>query len=174
MENEIIEKNKEYYFKVEPIKWKVLESSNSKAFLFSELILDAHRFDDSSNHYRISSIRSWLNKEFYNKAFTDKQKELIENTTLEDISYITDKVFLLSKDEIENTSYGFNSNNDRCKKVTDYAKTNYACEYGWYYLRTPSSSGACYVCRRGIVDWGDVYGDYYGVAPALSFCKAKA
>ena len=169
-----VEKNKEYYFKVEPIKWKVLESSNSKAFLFSELILDAHRFDDSSNHYRISSIRSWLNKEFYNKAFTDKQKELIENTTLEDISYITDKVFLLSKDEIENTSYGFNSNNDRCKKVTDYAKTNYACEYGWYYLRTPSSSGACYVCRRGIVDWGDVYGDYYGVAPALSFCKAKA
>ncbi len=180
-----IVKNREYYFKVEPIKWKVLENKDGKAFLFSELILDAHRFDDSPNDYSISSIRKWLNNEFYNKAFTDKQKELIGNTTLKDISNITDKVFLLSKEEITNTSYGFNSDNDRCKKVTDYAKANYAFENkgnkknkgnknGCYWLRTSSSFGACIVHILGDVRWDNVYYDNTGVAPALSFCKAKA
>ncbi len=175
-----IVKNKKYYFKVEPIKWKVLENKDGKAFLFSELILDAHKFDDSSNNYSSSGIRSWLNSEFYNKVFTDKQKELIGNTTLKDISNVTDKVFLLSKEEIKNTSYGFNSDNDRCKKVTDYAKANHAYKYkenGWYWLRTPEasySSGACGVGSSGSVIWSDVFNDTIGVAPALSFCKAKA
>ncbi len=169
--------NKEYYFKVEPIKWNVLEDKDGKVFIFSELILDAHKFDDSSNDYAASSIRSWLNSDFYNKAFTDKQKELIENTTLKDISNVTDKVFLLSEEEIENTSYGFNSNNDRCKKVTDYAKANHAYEYkenGWYWLRTPSYAGACNVFYLGDVGWSRVDNGSSGVAPALSFCKAKA
>lgn len=172
----IIENNK-YYFKVEPIKWKILEDKNGKVFLFSELILDAHKFDDSSNDYAASSIRSWLNSDFYNKAFTDKQKELIENITLKDISNVTDKVFLLSEEEIENTSYGFNGNNNRCKKVTDYAKANHAYEYkenGEYWLRTPSYAGACNVGCYGDVYWSGVGNDYCGVAPALSFCKAKA
>ncbi len=184
---ETIIKNKEYYFKVEPIKWKVLEDKNGKAFLFSELILDAHRFDDSSNDYAASSIRSLLNSDFYNKAFTDKQKELIENTVLKDASNTTDKVFLLSKDDITNTSFGFSNNKDeydkaRCKKVTDYAKANYAYENkeekkGWYWLRTPSasySSSACGVNSYGYVYWNNVYNDGNGVAPALSLCKAKA
>ena len=176
---EKIVRNKEYFFKVEPIKWNVLEDNDGKVFIFSELILDAHKFGDNSNDYAASSIRSWLNSDFYNKAFTDKQKELIENTTLKDISNVTDKVFLLSEEEIENTSYGFNSNNDRCKKVTDYAKANYAYEYernknGWYWLRTPSYAGACGVADDGNVYWSDVCYDRGGVAPALSFCKAKA
>ena len=174
---EKIVKNKEYYFKVEPIKWKILENKDGKAFLFSELILDAHRFDYDSNNYSSSGIRSWLNSEFYNKTFTDKQKELIENMTLKDISNVTDKVFLLSEEEIENASYGFNSDNDRCKKVTDYAKANHAYEgskNGWYWLRTPSSSGACDVIHTGYVYWSYVYYEDGGVAPALSFCKAKA
>ncbi|MCI6014051.1 MAG: DUF6273 domain-containing protein, partial [Coprobacillus sp.] len=175
-----IVKNQEYYFKVEPIKWKVLEDKDGKVFLLSELILDAHRFDDSSNDYSISSIRTWLNSEFYNKTFTDKQKELIENTTLEDISNVTDKVFLLSKDEIKNTSYGFNSEDDRFKKVTDYAKANFAYEYednnnGFYWLRTPYSSGVCSVWYNGLVAIGErVNIDNHGVAPALNFCKVKA
>ena len=191
-------KNKEYYFKVEPIKWKVLKDKNGKAILFSELILDAHRFDGISNNYEVSSIRSWLNNEFYNKAFTDKEKELISMQTI-DIEKevktllgskvisesINDKVFLLSKEEITNKSYGFSNKKGeddkaRCKKVTDYAKANFADEETknvWYWLRTPcasNSSGACYVYGNGDVHWCDVSFAGAGVAPALSFCKAKA
>ena len=212
---ETIIKNKEYYFKVEPIKWKVLEGSNSYAFLFSELLLDAHKFENKSIDYATSSIRDWLNDVFYYKAFTDKQKKLINNTTLSGIAYDTDKqkritsmqdiprhtdkVYLLSEKEITNESYGFSNKKDeedktRCKKVTDYAKANYAYEYkgnknGWYWLRTPSayySSGAYKVSTDGHVCYGDVnwgnarnvswlnvYSDGSGVAPALSVCKEK-
>ena len=188
--DETIVKNQDYYFKVEPIKWKVLEDKDGKVFLFSELVLDAHKFDSSSKYYSSSSIRAWLNNEFYNKAFTDKQKVLIENTTLKDISNVTDKVFLLSKEEITNTSYGFSNNIDeydnvRCKKVTDYAKANRALEFkenknGTYWLRTSyysyysNSSGAYIVNSDGCVLWYYVDFACIGVVPALSFCKAKA
>ena len=203
---EKIVENVEYYFKVEPIKWQVLEDKDGKAFLFSELILDVHKFDDNSNDYSISSIRKWLNNEFYNKAFTDKEKELISMETI-DIEKIvkklfgskviseplSDKVFLLSKEEITNTSYGFKKNEKdfgkaKCKKVTDYAKANSAFEYnynknGCYWLRTsyPSDSfyiletyyvgylgyGVCDVCKKYV-------GNNEGVAPALFFDKTKA
>ena len=176
---EKIIKNKEYYFKVEPIKWKVLEDKDGKVFLFSEFILDCHRFDDSSKDYSSSSIRSWLNNEFYNKAFTEKQKELISMKTIS--GSLNDKIFLLSEEEINNTSYGFNSDFDRCKKVTDYAKANSAYENkgnknGWYWLRSPApkSSVACRVRDYGNMSLDFVYYVYNGVAPALSFCKAKA
>ncbi|MCI6015029.1 MAG: DUF6273 domain-containing protein, partial [Coprobacillus sp.] len=189
-DGEKIVNNKEYNFKVEPIKWKVLEDKNGKVFLFSELILNYYKFDNNSSDYAVSSIRSWLNNEFYNKAFTDKQKELIENTTLKDISNVTDKVFLLSKEEITNTSFGF-SNDEykydkaRCKKVTDYAKANHAIDdednkNGEYWLRTPTFDGRLktvdsygYVVDTNIDNYNDIV-IYDGVAPALIFCKAKA
>ena len=192
---EKIVENKEYYFKVEPIKWKILENNYGKAFLFSELILDAHRFDNSSNDYSISSIRKWLNYEFYNKAFTDKEKKLIsiETIDIEKIIHkrfecisisksISDKVFLLSKEEITNESFGFSNKNEydkaRCKKLTDYAKANHAFEYkgtknGEYWLRTPDSYSAYSVNFGFYSDCSNVSDDRFGVAPALSICKEK-
>ena len=195
---EKIIKNKEYYFKVEPIKWKVLEKDNDKLFLFSELLLDTHIFDNKSNDYGLSSIRKWLNNDFYNKAFADNEKSLIISKTIdteknvyEPYGYkvisesLIDKIFILSKDDITNKSYGFSNKKGeddkaRCKKVTDYAKANFADEETknvWYWLRTPcasTSSGACYVYGNGDVHWCDVSFAGAGVAPALSFCKAKA
>lgn len=172
-DGEKIEKNKEYYFKVEPIKWKILEDKGGKVFVFSELILDAHRFDDSSNDYSISSIRSWLNDEFYNITFTDKQKVIIESSTLDDVSNVTDKVFLLSIEEITKESYGFLNNyyeidEERCKEMTDYAKIKVSKEK-LYWLRTPSS-------YHGYAVYGRVYfcsvdNENCGVAPALVLNK---
>ncbi len=182
---EKIENDKEYYFKVEPIKWKVLEEDNEKLFLFSKLLLDTHIFDNSSNDYSLSNIREWLNNDFYNKAFTDGQKELIESTTLKDISNVTDKVFLLSKDDITNTSYGFSNSEydkERCKVVTDYAKANFAWEYndsfyynknGCYFLRTPYLSDVYFIRSYGNIHWCRVYYGTCGVAPALVIDKTK-
>ena len=202
---EKIIKNKEYYFKVEPIKWKVIEEDNDKLFLFSKLLLDNHIFDNNSNDYSLSSIRIWLNNDFYNKAFTDNEKSLITSKTIdteknvyEPYGYkvlsesLIDKIFLLSKDDITNKSYGFNNNNDKCKKVTDYAKANGAWEKvvdydiangvwkseespnGWYWLRNPWS----YDDVAGIGGDGCIYKGYVddkgsGVAPALVINKIK-
>ena len=55
-----------------------------------------------------SSIRKWLNNDFYEAAFTDEEKAAIVESTLvnkiddeNDESYTVDKVFLLSLSEVE-------------------------------------------------------------------------
>ena len=92
-----IEADKEYYFKVEKIKWQVLDVTEKEILLFSKQILDAHVFDSKSNIYRYASIRKWLNENFYNAAFSNQEKKQML-PTLVDEEY--DKVFLLSSEEI--------------------------------------------------------------------------
>ncbi len=103
-----------YYFKVEPIKWKVLESNNGTYKLLSDMLLDCQQFYISSknrtinsktiypNNYEYSNIRAWLNgydgssynvdsytnKGFIDIAFTEDERKLI-NTTLVDNSVLS-------------------------------------------------------------------------------------
>ena len=53
------------YYKVEPIKWRVLTTSYNKIegrkLLLAESVLIGKRFDDDSNNYQNSEIRKWLN-----------------------------------------------------------------------------------------------------------------
>ena len=96
-----------------------------------------------------------------------------------------DKVFLLSEQEVTNSSYGFAANyyggqeSARIHFPTDYAKANYArqdCpEYGYgctWWLRSPGWWEHYHV--REVSENGDVesianypYYDYFGVVPAL-------
>ena len=54
--NEKIEKDKEYYFKLEPIKWQVLDVKDNTALLFSTSILNAIMYVESSTKYVDSRI----------------------------------------------------------------------------------------------------------------------
>ena len=142
-----------YYFKVEPIKWRILNESNGTATLLCEMIIDSHRYDDNSNNYANSEIRAWLNDNFYNTAFNSLQKELINtieidnsaNSTMPDnevwnnginnyaCNNTNDKVSLLSMQEVTLTIYGFDSDYGsydtmRRKETTDYARANFV----WY------------------------------------------
>lgn len=83
-----------YYFKVEPIKWVVIQKGMNKVML-TENILDAHKFttgirtttsgsDESyySNDWEYSEIRAWLNgsenNSFISKSFNElEQRQLI-------------------------------------------------------------------------------------------------
>lgn len=191
--NEKIEKDKEYYFKLEPIKWQVLDVKDNTALLFSTSILNAIMYDENSTKYEDSMIRSWLNYYmFYDVAFSKEQKNLIKVSLIENLaltdddsdelteSYTTeDKVFILSLDEIMNTEYGFSNNffsdEKRSRKVTDYAKANKADadddnQCGDYWLRTPDEyeeyNMNCVTCSGHIIC--DYYIDYtIGVVPAL-------
>ena len=70
------------WFKCEPITWKILESKNGEYKLLSTVLLDVHCYYSSwedrtidgktiyPNNYKYSDIRSWLNNEFYNTAFS--------------------------------------------------------------------------------------------------------
>ena len=96
-------KNNVYWFKYEPIEWRMLEEKDGKAFLLCEKAIDAQAFCDEvrfadqeeyndnanaptgtyANNYMYSSIRGWLNAFFYNAAFSEKQKMAIALTNVD-------------------------------------------------------------------------------------------
>ncbi len=107
----LIVKGNEYYFKVEPIKWRILRQANGKVLLLCEDIIDAHAFNVEGgnrtidgttiyeNNYKYSDIRAWLNGNeqesgntsgedyllngFLRKAFKQDEWSLILTTTVD-------------------------------------------------------------------------------------------
>jgi hypothetical protein len=187
-----------YYFKVEPIKWKVLNESDGSVIIFAKYILDNHRYNEfiNKNNYMKSEIRAWLNNEFYNYAFNNLQKQIILTTEVDNSLLSTgnrsnpyvcantnDKLFLLSRAEARNTSYGFakndNTNQARVRLTSDYSRskgvgmeTAVGPQYGngCWWLRSPydcfSDIARCISCE-GHINCNDVNFTYCGVVPAL-------
>ena len=97
-----------YWFKVEPIKWRILTTSNNSAYLMSDVALDAFWLEPNiypgfyndeygvfrkdqngnmdgtyANNWEYCFLRRWLNENFYNEVFNDLQKEIIKTTRLD-------------------------------------------------------------------------------------------
>ena len=74
-----------HYFKVESIKWRVLENKNGKRTMISDKVIDRAQFYLSNGEctWMESDIIKWLNHEdkyntpFYKKAFTYEEQEKI-------------------------------------------------------------------------------------------------
>lgn len=144
------------FYLVEPIEWIVLEKNDKEYKLLSKKIIDQevfytsqeNRFDSGKiifpKNYEYSTIRAWLNgydgsnygvndytnQGFYNIAFTDEEKGMIQNVSIGDTS---DKVYLLNESDVLNVKYKFNSNpreedKNRRAEVTGYAKAK-GCFY---------------------------------------------
>jgi hypothetical protein len=189
-----------YWFKYEPITWRVLDVQGSSAFLMADLVLDSQDYHYSRadraiggrtiypNNYEHSHIRSWLNDNFYNTAFTAAEKARIQTTTVDNSAASTgysynkfacantsDKVFLLSYAEATNASYGLSTDASRQLQPSAYAQsqgvytdTSYGDSYWW--LRSPSSSyvyDALSVSYYGNVNDINIYNTIIGVVPAL-------
>ena len=144
----MVNNGKEYYFKVEPIRWRILCDNDGKAFIMCDSIIANMAFssyevnskDDEiiANDYETSDIRFWLNNKFYNIAFVSDQQEKILTTTVDNslASYsgsnsdyvyndTEDKIFLLSYADAQNKEYGFDEQSicvERQLKPSDYAK----------------------------------------------------
>ncbi|MBQ6162862.1 MAG: hypothetical protein IJK23_00160 [Clostridia bacterium] len=196
-----------YYFKFESLQWRVLDPAAGR--VLCESIIDAQAYqnvvyDNGSAYYQgigslvfasdyaTSSIRSWLNDDFYNTAFSEAEKALIAETVLDNKAYkpeysqydgasTTDKIFLLSYGELQNTAYGFNSDPRvrdaaRSAQGTDYAKcqgiyVNPLDSNSYWRLRSPGydSGGAAVVGNDGGSYVGYVDGADGGVRPAFQF-----
>ena len=111
-----------YWFKWEPLKWRILEEKNGNALLLCEMLIDAQAYQTcfnknngyltdaageyvldasgnkiSANNYEYSTIRAWLADTFYATAFTDLQKDIIQLTTVDNsVSSTTDSTGTLS------------------------------------------------------------------------------
>mgnify|MGYP005860585351 FL=1 len=198
--------NNVYYFKYEPLKWRVLDPKTG--LVLSESIIDSQAYSNTiyqyvtdpygdapywndaehthyANDYATSSIRKWLNEDFYNTAFTSAQQANILTTELDNKAYSTyyskfdsettyDKVFLLSYSEAQNASYGFTSSASRKAKGTDYAKcqglgVNSSNECSFWRLRSAGYyyDYDCHVNHDGVVDHHHVDDTNKGVRPAL-------
>ena len=92
------------------LEWIVLDKKEDKALLLCKDVIDCKCFDDSKieTTYNNSSIRKWLNEDFYKETFSDFERmNIIEiNNTNVDLQGnkgedTIDKVFLLSLDEVE-------------------------------------------------------------------------
>ncbi len=144
-----ITKGTEYWFKCEPINWKILESNDGEYKLVSSVLLDAHCYYSSTsnrtidgstiypNNYKYSDIRAWLNNEFYSKVFSLSlgdsfiQKTVVDNSASTTISSTNkyasdntyDKVYLLSYQDYKNSNYFADDAARQCK-TTDYARAN--------------------------------------------------
>ena len=184
-----------YYFKVEPIRWRILTVEGDSALILCDSIIANHRYDDSRNNYKDSEIRQWLNATFYETAFSGLQREIILTTTVDNSVYSTgydpnpyacedteDKLFLLSYREATNSDYGFassyRSDTAREMETTDYTRATGAymstdSSYygnGYWWLRSPSYSHDH--CAWMVGHGGDAYTasvdyQYNGVVPAL-------
>lgn len=107
---------------LEPVLWRVLQVKNNKALLLSEYALDAKPFSETSSPttWEKSSVRQWLNSDFYNVVFRSRgtwKKRYVLKTKLkapDNPVYGTDggcetidKVFLLSWEDMYKEKYGF-------------------------------------------------------------------
>ena len=162
-----------------PIEWLVLESDGEEALLISRYALDAKPYNAKAKSitWEKCTLRSWLNNEFYNRAFSVEEKKtiLVSNVSADkNPSYPTspgnttkDSVFLLSI--VEANKY-FVSNKARMCAATDYAiqqgawtNDSYTVDgrqaCWWCWLRSPGypSNYAAEVDVDGSIN---SYGDY--------------
>lgn len=192
--------NNVYYFKYEPLTWRVLDPD--EGYIMCDNIIDSQSYQnfvirkddklynskDFTNYvsdWETCSLRQWLNKTFYNTAFSREEKMLIGTTFLENNSPdgtwfgtdTGDKIFILSFEDVINSAYGFDSSKsefDEARKLkgTDYSKCQgvYISQgYPHWWLRTPGDGKAVYlVSSYGWAALGQgVYGTGVGVVPAL-------
>ena len=199
-----------YYFKYEPLTWRVLDPS--EGYVMCNQIIDSQAYQnfiyyngsswynskDCTNYasdWVTSSLRQWLNNDFYNTAFTSEEKVQIGTSHLENKSTYSstydsadtyDKIFTISYYDAINSNYGFNSENytddtARQLKGTDYAKCQGLWVYNdedssyngtsWWWLRSPYHS---YYAAGVLSDgWANHYGSvnstHRGIVPAFKF-----
>lgn len=97
----------------EEIQWRVLEVDEESALLISEIVLAMRPYHTPVQpvNWDMSSLRSWLNKEFYEAAFTaSERKSIVLSRLVNDdtpMNYYTDDgketedyVFLLRSEDI--------------------------------------------------------------------------
>lgn len=98
----------------EPIKWRVLSVDGDDAFLLADQDLDCQPYNQKHEEvtWESCTLRSWLNKDFYNVAFSSDEQNAIKPTDIpadiEGKYNIQDRIYLLSESELSNITYGFN------------------------------------------------------------------
>ena len=168
---------------IKPIEWRVLEVKDNKALLLADKGLDTIPYDLKYAYvtWETSSVRQWLNTDFYNAAFNGSEKSRIAIAVLKNPDNpkngtsgggdTSDRIFLLSLDEVR---WYFNQDGTERISRIPYAvnggilkATPYAVKKGtwvssdelqssWWWLRSPGmfQDWASTVLHNGMLDFG--------------------
>ena len=187
--DETVQTGAEYYFKVEPLVWRIVAEKDGKATMVCTSVIANRAYDADSNNYANSDLRAWLNAAFFSAAFDADEQAVIITTTVDNSVSTTghyveehacenteDKVFLLSFTEATSATYGFVDNDARTMPATDYAiatgvMLNSDGTGGFWWLRSPAGKHANYACLisggGGKNYTNNVSYTHYGILPAL-------
>lgn len=175
----------------EPIKWRILSIDGDDAFLVADQNLECQPYNDTYDKvtWETSTLRTWLNDTFLNKAFSTSEQAAIKNTAVinndnpddgtEEGMETTDKVYLLSGEEVINRAYGFSTlgnkeAENRMALNTAYTKkkgayTEYEGNGNWWLRSSAAVQRASYVKYNGYVyqDSYSVTSENIAIRPAL-------
>ena len=182
----------------EPIEWLVLDVQENNVLLISRYGLEVKRYNNKYDAvtWETCTLRSWLNDEFLNTAFTPEEQSVILTTDVDNSSdqryynwntsggnNTRDKVFLLSYAEANrylNVTYDDNYNQTARLAPTEYAieagaatkddkRTADNKAAGWWWLRSPGKypSSASFVREGGSVRYANVEKNTGCVRPVI-------
>ena len=181
-----------------PIEWLVLDRDGDNALLLSRYGLDAKSYnaEPTSITWEKCTLRTWLNDDFMNRAFTATEQSAILLTNVDNSSIqcynvwsasggnnTQDKVFLLSCAEankyLDATWDDYNNTKSRVTltayaisqraETSDSNKTADGEYVGWWWLRSPGyfQNYAAYVDPDGSLYDTHAHNEWGSVRPAL-------
>ncbi|MBO4410683.1 MAG: hypothetical protein J5794_00615 [Lachnospiraceae bacterium] len=169
----------------EPIEWLVLDKNSDSLLVISLYALASGVYtegEDTDVSWETSSVRTWLNGEFFNAAFSTEEQAVVKTTTVaaeknpryEKLSAgndTQDKLFFLSLQEAE--QYFTNNASRACSPTKAvlaeggfslsvkpwYSDLNYAC---MWWLRNPGmdTTKAAYVDKSGSFNYNGNRANY--------------
>jgi hypothetical protein len=138
--------------------WRVLDIQEGRALLISKDIIDLRQYcnEYTDNLWENSSIREWLNTDFYNSLPESARNRIVETTVINDNNpdfgnpggnNTTDRIFLLSIDEARRY---FSSDSDRQAGInlTEKAIEGFKDKYGYEIEEWARNSGGYYWLLR--------------------------
>ena len=145
----------------EQIQWRVIDIAGDghRVLLLSVDSLQNIQFDseNEAQSWRNSSLRRWLNDDFFREAFSAEEKALIEPVSIED-TYLfsdtgtgTDRVFCLRKNDVEIL---FPDPAERIAKNSDFAQAEMKRKMipNWFYPNTAEE------VESTVAGWESQYG----------------
>lgn len=117
------EEGRYYYFKYEPVKWRVIRHDEDKIYLLSDKAIETGEFYKNET-WSDSRLRKWLNEEFVQKILSKE-----ENSHLNTVN--NDLVWILNGEEWYSEEYGFLKN---CKISTNKSRIMSPSDYVEYKM----------------------------------------
>lgn len=186
------------YYIMNDIKWDIINETDDSYLLMTHYAIDAvpYNTEYTAIDWDNSSLRKWLNEDFYSTAFNDVQKSFLTEMTVTSTrnpdygiytgNNVTDYVTVLSAEEVSEGANGFAGDRkaedaDRSCEATEfgrargiYTDSNGICRW-WLRTCGVDTSSAMFVNTNGVLacDGYYVIGTDIGVRPVITISKSS-